>query len=78
MHALVHMANNTLTPSGVHRLVRSEDNKMISGVCAGIANYFAIDPTIVRVLAVALTIVTGIVPGVIAYFVLALVMPKVP
>ena len=36
------------------RLYRSRSDKVIAGVCSGIANYFRIDPVIVRVLAVAL------------------------
>ena len=57
------------------RLVRSR-NKQVSGVCAGIAEYFNIDPTLVRIAFVIGTIVTSGPPFIIAYFVLAWVMPK--
>lgn len=59
------------------KLYRS-NNKKILGVCSGIAEYFNIDPTIIRVIYVVLLFVTAIVPCVVLYFVLALVMPEPP
>lgn len=59
------------------RLMRSR-NKQISGVCAGIAEYFNIDPTLVRIAFVIGTIASSGPPFVIAYFILAWVMPKPP
>ncbi|MFW6059034.1 MAG: PspC domain-containing protein [Phycisphaeraceae bacterium] len=50
-------------------------NAMIGGVCAGVADYIGWDITLVRVLVVILTIVTGVWPGVIAYIVLWLITP---
>jgi phage shock protein PspC (stress-responsive transcriptional regulator) len=58
------------------RLVRSSDNKMLFGVCAGIASYLNVDPVIVRLLAVLLTLWNGV--GLLIYLVLALVMPQEP
>ncbi|MBA1334471.1 MAG: Stress-responsive transcriptional regulator [Firmicutes bacterium] len=58
------------------RLYRSNDNKVIGGVCGGIAEYFDIDPTLVRLLWVLLTFSVGI--GVIAYIVCAIVIPERP
>ncbi|NDV54530.1 PspC domain-containing protein [Parabacteroides sp. 52] len=55
-------------------LKRSSD-KMIAGVCAGIANYFNLDKTLVRVAYVLLSFFTAF-AGVIVYFILWLVMPK--
>lgn len=49
-------------------------NKMIGGVCGGMANYFDIDPTLVRVGYILISVFT-IFSGVLAYFVLWLVMP---
>ena len=60
------------------RLYRSPDEKMIAGVCGGLAEYFDVDPTIVRVAYVLLTLVSGIFPGVVLYAVLAMVMPVTP
>lgn len=56
------------------KLVRS-NNKLVAGVCAGIAEYFDIDPTLVRVIYVALTLFTAGFPGVILYIIMLLLMP---
>ncbi len=60
------------------KLYKSSTDKKISGVCAGIAEYFDIDPTLVRVLYVVLSLFTTAFPGLILYIVLALVMPENP
>ncbi len=54
------------------RLYRSNSNKMICGVCGGIAEYINIDPTVVRLLWVVFGI-WGV--GVLAYIIAAIVMP---
>src|SRR5436309_2811729 len=65
-----------MVPAGVHRLTRSETEKKIGGVCGGLADYFKVDPTLVRVVWAVLTIVPGaIVLGVIAYLVAWFIMP---
>ena len=56
------------------RLYRSREDRMISGVCGGIAEYFKIDPTLVRVITVALALLFG--GGLIAYLLAWLIMPK--
>lgn len=56
------------------RLTRS-NNGMIAGVCAGIADYFDLDPTLVRVGYILLSLFTMF-SGVIAYFIPWLVIPK--
>ncbi|MGI6450450.1 MAG: PspC domain-containing protein [Desulfitobacteriia bacterium] len=55
------------------QLYRSRENKILAGVCAGIAEYFDIDPTIVRIIWLLL-IFAGI--GIIAYIVCWLLMPE--
>lgn len=55
------------------KLVRSDD-KIIAGVCAGIADYFGIDPTIVRLLWILLTIFS-VGTGVILYIIAAIIIP---
>jgi phage shock protein PspC (stress-responsive transcriptional regulator) len=57
------------------RLYKS-NNKKICGVCAGIAEYFDIDPTLVRLLWAAITLAGGC--GIIIYIVAALVMDDDP
>ncbi len=41
------------------KLYRSEENKMIAGVCGGIGEYFDVDPTLIRVIYVFLSLLTG-------------------
>jgi phage shock protein C len=55
------------------RLQRSRTEKMIGGVCGGFAEYFGVDPTLVRVIWVAMTLVVGV--GILLYLILWLVMP---
>lgn len=55
------------------KLYRTEDNKMLAGVCGGVAEYFNLDPTLVRVLWVAVSLFAG--AGVILYIVMAIIVP---
>lgn len=56
------------------RLYKSRNNKMICGVCAGIADYFNIGPSIVRVLWAVLALAAG--TGVLAYIACAIILPE--
>jgi phage shock protein C len=56
------------------QLYKSNSNKMISGVCGGIAEYFNVDPTFVRLAWVLFLLVGG--SGLIAYIVCAIVIPQ--
>jgi phage shock protein C len=58
------------------RLYKSTTDKKWSGVCAGVAEYLEVDPTLVRLIYVFLTIITGVFPGLIAYIVMAIIMPS--
>ena len=57
-------------------LYRNTENKMLAGVCSGIADYFDIDPTLVRLGWVLFCALGGC--GVLAYIVAALVIPERP
>jgi len=57
------------------KLVKS-NNKMLAGVCGGIGEYFNIDPTLVRVIYVILSLFTTGFPGLLLYLILCLVMPN--
>ena len=57
------------------KLYRSRKDRMIAGVCGGIAEYFNIDPVIVRLVAVLLLIPGGL-PGFIPYVVLWILVPE--
>jgi len=56
------------------RLTRDVNNKKIAGVCAGIANYFDLDPTLVRVIWILFVCVGG--AGVLAYLIAWAVIPE--
>jgi len=63
------------------RLYRSRSERMIWGVCGGLAKYFDMDPTLVRIIAVLTILVSGI--GILAYIILLwkpqrLLCPKIP
>lgn len=57
------------------RLYRSREQRMICGVCGGVAEYFNIDPTLIR-LGLVLLACTG--SGIVAYFIAAVIIPDQP
>jgi len=58
-------------------LYRNNTNRMLAGVCAGLADYMNMDPTVMRLIFVLLFFVTG--PGVLlAYLIMALIVPNEP
>ena len=57
------------------KLTRPQNNKMLAGVCAGIANYFGLDPTLIRVVYTLLTVFTAF-AGVIVYLLLWIIIPE--
>lgn len=59
----------------MRRLFRSSTDKMLSGVCGGIAEYFNIDPTLIR-LAVVLLSCLSFGTGIIAYIIAAIIIPQ--
>ena len=66
-----------MTESSVRRLYRSRNNRMLAGVCGGLAEYAGVDPTIMRVLYVGLALVTGG-AALLAYPVLWVIIPEEP
>lgn len=60
------------------RLYKSDENKVIAGVMGGLGEYFDIDPVIFRVAYTGFSVFTAFVPGIIAYLLMALVMPSRP
>lgn len=56
------------------KLYRSRDDKVIAGVCGGIADYFEIDTALVRIIWVIITLMGG--AGIIAYIICAFVFPE--
>lgn len=59
----------------MEKKLRRSRNQMIAGVCGGIAEYFNLDPTIVRVVYVLLSIISVGFPGILLYIILLLIMP---
>lgn len=60
--------------SGRRVLVRPRDGRMLAGVCAGVADYFGLDVTLVRVIWAVVSVITGG-AGVLAYLVAWIVIP---
>jgi phage shock protein C len=65
-----------MTTESPRKLYRSGVNRMIGGVCGGLAEYFALDPTLVRVLWLIFTVFTGI--GIPVYFICLIIVPNNP
>lgn len=65
----------TVSTGDKRKLYKSENKKM-AGVCAGIGDYFGIDPTLVRIAFVVGTVATGGPPFILAYMLLAFIMPS--
>jgi phage shock protein PspC (stress-responsive transcriptional regulator) len=61
-------------PQPPKRLERSKSNRILGGVCAGVANYLNMDPTLVRVLTVVISLFTGV--PVILYIIALFVVPE--
>ena len=58
------------------KLQRDEEKAVVSGVLAGLAEYFNQDPVLFRVLAITFLILTGFFPGILLYLAAWVVMPK--
>lgn len=57
------------------RLHRSGSDRMIAGVCGGLAAYFAIDATVVRLVWAVVTVLTGVIPGSLVYLLFVIIVP---
>ena len=60
------------------RLYRSRTETQLTGLCGGLGLYFAVDPVLIRLLWVIATLITGVVPGVVAYLIGWLIVPLEP
>ena len=58
-----------------NRLLKSSSNRMISGVCGGIGEFFGIDPTVIRLIWAILTF-CGLGSGILIYIIAAVVIPE--
>lgn len=62
---------------GSRRLYRSKKERMLCGVCAGVAEYFQIDPTIIR-LGYVLFTCASVGTGLLGYMIAAIIIPEAP
>ncbi len=60
----------------MNKKLKKSADRMIGGVCGGVAEYFDVDPTIVRVAYACLTVFSAGFPGVVLYLILCLIMPR--
>jgi phage shock protein C len=65
-------------PGVRRRLYRSRRDRVIAGVAGGIAEYFDLDPVLLRVVLVAVLIFTAVIPAVIFYVACILIIPSEP
>ncbi|MFZ1654776.1 MAG: PspC domain-containing protein [Candidatus Moraniibacteriota bacterium] len=63
------------TGAPTKHLYRSQSNKVLAGICGGLGEYWNIDPVMLRLLWILVTVFTGFAPGVIAYVLAAFVVP---
>jgi phage shock protein C len=58
------------------RLVLNQRDKKLTGLCAGLSDYFEVDVTIVRLIVLTVVIMTGVVPGLLLYLIASAITPK--
>ena len=57
------------------KLYRSKIDRTIAGVLSGLGRYLEVDPTVLRLLYIILTAITGFVPGIVAYIIAIIIIP---
>lgn len=60
------------------KLYKSSQDKMLCGVCGGLAEYFGVDSTLVRLVFALASVFTAAFPGVLVYLICAIVIPEAP
>ncbi len=65
-------------PHAEKKLIRSRANRKIAGVCAGLGEYLDLDVSLVRILWLFVTLVGGVLPGVVAYVLAWIIVPEEP
>jgi len=58
------------------KLTRSTSDRWVAGICGGIGEYFEIDPNVIRVIWVVITVLTGFVAGIVIYILLWIILPE--
>ena len=62
--------------SGVRRLYRSQEDRVVAGVCGGLAEYFNLDPVIIRIALLVLSLLRG--SGLLLYIIAWILIPRHP
>jgi len=62
-------------PSPEDRLARPVEDRWILGVCSGLARYFGLDPTLIRLIFVVVAVFTAVLPGFLVYLMMAILIP---
>ena len=62
----------------IKRLYRSRDDSVLFGVCGGLGKYLSLDPVLIRLIWIVVTIFTGGVPGILTYVGAAAIVPTEP
>ena len=75
-HGTAGVHHDSAIPTPIPRLIRSSTDKMIAGICGGMAIYLGIDSTILRILIATIVVFTGFVPGIIAYICMWFIIPR--
>jgi len=58
------------------RLTRSHTDRMLAGICGGLAKYLNVDPSIIRLVFALATLFTVVFPGILIYLIMWIVVPK--
>lgn len=60
------------------KLTRSRDNRVLAGIMGGLGEFFSIDPVLLRLGYLILTVFSGFVPGILGYLIAILIVPEAP
>ncbi|HEV7453715.1 MAG TPA: PspC domain-containing protein [Candidatus Saccharimonadales bacterium] len=60
------------------KLYRSVTDRKIAGVCGGLGEFFTVDPTLIRLTWVVVSVLTGVFPGIAVYIVAVVLVPRQP
>ena len=71
---IILLINNIMTKNKVKRLYRSRNERMIAGICGGIAEYFKVDPTLIRLAWIIFVFMGG--SGILAYLIAWIIIPE--
>jgi len=66
------------TPTEIKRIYRSKKDRMVGGVCGGMAEYFNTDPVLIRILWVIFSLITAVLTGILAYAICWIIIPENP